>query len=239
MRPRLCPVRFVAAFLLASVLRVAHAQQTIPLYEARKAQTLLRTQTACLGCHELDGDGGRSAPSLSTVGARRSAAYIRAMIEDPQRTLPGAAMPKPVLAVPVRELIIKFLSSGAKGADVPLAMTTATAPRTATTVAPNAPALYAKWCASCHGATGSGDGPDAKYQPIPPAKHSDGNAMSRRPDDSLYDVIATGGLNAARSPRMPAFGATLTPAEIRALVTQIRTLCRCQGPGWSRPGAAP
>jgi hypothetical protein len=37
-----------------------------------------------------------------------------------------------------------------------------------------------------------------------------------------------------RSPRMPAFGATLTSAEIRALVRHIRTLCRCEGPSWSR-----
>jgi hypothetical protein len=37
-----------------------------------------------------------------------------------------------------------------------------------------------------------------------------------------------------RSPRMPAFGATLSAAEIRALVRHIRTLCRCEGPAWSR-----
>jgi mono/diheme cytochrome c family protein len=37
-----------------------------------------------------------------------------------------------------------------------------------------------------------------------------------------------------RSARMPAFGATLSAAEIRALVRHIRTLCRCEGPTWSR-----
>jgi mono/diheme cytochrome c family protein len=37
-----------------------------------------------------------------------------------------------------------------------------------------------------------------------------------------------------RSPRMPAFGATLSSAEIRALVRHIRALCRCEGPAWSR-----
>ncbi len=35
--------------------------------------------------------------------------------------------------------------------------------------------------------------------------------MSRRPDDALYDAIAAGGAVMGRSPRMPAFGATLGP----------------------------
>ena len=58
--------------------------------------------------------------------------------------------------------------------------------------------------------------------------------MSARPDDSLFDTIAAGGAVMNRSPRMPAFGATLSAAEIRALVRHIRTLCRCEGPSWSR-----
>ena len=232
--PRLWPVRLFAAIAFASVLQSLHAQQTVPLYDARKAQQLLRTQLPCLGCHELDGAGGRSAPSLSTVGARRSASYIRSIIEDPQRVLPGVAMPKPVLAVPVRELLIRLLSSGAKGVEAqPLIP-----PRTTSApMSPNGTALYAKWCAGCHGVDGNGDGPDAKYQPVPPARHADASAMRMRPDDSLFDVIATGGPAWGRSARMPAFGATLSTAEIRALVAQIRTLCKCQGPDWSRHGA--
>ena len=75
-------MRLLAALALASALQ---AQAPLPLHEARKAQALLRTQLPCLGCHELDGDGGRSAPSLSTVGARRSAAFIAAIIADPQQ----------------------------------------------------------------------------------------------------------------------------------------------------------
>ena len=225
-------MRLLAALAFAIALRVSHAQQTIPLYEARKAQVLLRTQLPCLGCHELDGQGGRTAPSLSTVGARRSAAYIRAIIDDPQKVLPGTAMPKPILAPSVQQLVIRFLSSGAKGADVAPFV----APRVAA-VGASGPALYAKWCASCHGAIGNGDGPDARYQPVPPARHADAAAMSKRPDDSLFDVIAAGGGPYGRSARMPAFGATLTNSEIRLLVAQIRSLCRCQGPAWSRSGA--
>jgi hypothetical protein len=63
--------------------------------------------------------------------------------------------------------------------------------------------------------------------------------MSKRSDDALYDTIAAGGAVMNRSPRMPAFGASLMPDEMRALVRHIRELCRCQGPEWSRDGARP
>ena len=95
--------------------------------------------------------------------------------------------------------------------------------------APTAPidgaVLYAKWCAACHGATGRGDGPNAPNLPVKPAAHASKEAMAARPDDSLFDTIAAGGAVMNRSPRMPAFGATLSPAEIRALVRHIRALC--------------
>jgi mono/diheme cytochrome c family protein len=215
--------------LMASAL---HAQAGVALtpFARQKVRVLLQTQLPCLGCHELAGEGGRSAPSLTTVGERRSAKYIAGIIGDPQGTLPGVAMPKHVMAPQVRDMIAQFLSEGARGAEV------------APIKAPPAPAtldgahLYEKWCASCHGASGKGDGANAKDLPVKPANHTDAATLSKRPDDSLYDVIAAGGLQAGRSPRMPAFGATLSRAEIRSLVAHIRTLCKCQGPGWARSG---
>jgi hypothetical protein len=42
-----------------------------------------------------------------------------------------------------------------------------------------------------------------------------------------------------RSPRMPAFGGSLTPDEIHSLVRHIRELCDCQGPTWARDGGRP
>jgi mono/diheme cytochrome c family protein len=38
---------------------------------------------------------------------------------------------------------------------------------------------------------------------------------------------------------MPAFGGSLGTPDIRALVAYIRTLCKCQGPQWSRDGGTP
>ena len=63
--------------------------------------------------------------------------------------------------------------------------------------------------------------------------------MSPRSDAALFDAIAGGGAIMNRSPRMPAFGLALQPAEIQSLVRHIRGLCRCEGPAWSTDGRRP
>ena len=49
--------------------------------------TALLQAGGCLGCHKLDGQGGAVAPDLSRVGARRSAASLRAKILDPAASI--------------------------------------------------------------------------------------------------------------------------------------------------------
>ena len=222
-----------AALLLTVAASALRAQAAPTPHAAAYARELLRAKLPCLGCHEYQGEGGKLAPSLTDVGTRRSAAYIRAVIEDPQRRVPGAAMPRHAMPAADRERVIALLAQGAHGADVP-----PVAPP-ATTSAIDGNALYLKWCAGCHGAAGNGDGPNAANLPVRPARHADAAMMSARSDDALYDVIAVGGAPYGRSPRMPAFGATLTPVEIRALVAQIRARCHCSGPAWSRAGGSP
>ena len=218
------------AVVLLVVALPAAAQRPLTAFQRDKAATIVREQLPCLGCHELNGEGGRTAPSLTTVGERRDAAYIRAMIEDPQRVVPGAAMPKTPMPAPVRELVIRYVSANA----VTLPPSTKP-PSPPARVARQATAAenYARFCASCHGVSGQGSGPNAKYLPAKPAIHSSAARMSARSDDALFDAISGGGLVMGRSARMPAFGATLSPSEIRALVGYIRTLCACKGPAWS------
>ena len=98
--------------------------------------------------------------------------------------------------------------------------------------------LYRARCATCHGAGGAGDGFNAPFLPVPPTLHNDSAAMSLRSDDTLYDGIHGGGWILGKSHRMPAFGGALDDREMRELVSYIRTLCRCQGPSWSRDGRA-
>jgi mono/diheme cytochrome c family protein len=209
----------------------AGAQETngLSAFSKAKAGVLLRHRLPCLGCHQINGEGGMIGPDLTTVRERRSAAYIAAIVADPQRVVPGAAMPRIAMPTSTRDLIVKYLAS--QPGNAPDASVPAGTPPAAT---PDGPGLYAKWCAACHGASGRGDGPNAARLPIKPAAHSSGEAMSARPDDSLFDTIASGGAVMNRSPRMPPFGGSLTTAEIRALVRHIRSLCKCEGPSWSR-----
>ena len=205
--------------------------QSLSAFSRRKAESLLKDHLPCLGCHKLNGDGGTIGPDLTTVRERRSPEYIASIIADPQRVVPGSVMPRIAMADATLQLITRYLG----GTPRPEARGQRPEPsRTTELAARSGEQLYAKWCASCHGATGKGDGPNAASLPVKPAMHSSREAMSARPDDSLFDTIAAGGAVMNRSSRMPPFGGTLTATEIRALVGHNRTLCRCEGPAWSR-----
>ncbi len=231
-----------ALLLTLGILVPLPARAQLSAFQAAKAEALLRARLPCLGCHMLAGVGGRIGPDLSAVGARRPTAFLRAMIVDPAGTVPGTIMPRVPLDSAPRELLVAYLSerrlagpAGPAGSS-DVARVPARAPPAG--AGPRAPeSLYASYCAPCHGPTGKGDGYNARYLPVPPAVHADARAMSERSDDMLYDAIAAGGYTLGRSARMPPFGETLRPGEVRALVGYIRRLCGCRGPAWSRAGS--
>lgn len=230
---RLTTITLVAVLTGSAGAQANARPAALSAFSKRKAESLLRDHLPCLGCHKLNGEGGTIGPDLTTVRERRSPEYIASMIADPQRVVPGGLMPRIRMAASTQELITRYL-----GGSLSSELSAPRSERADTPVgAPSpdpGPLLYARWCASCHGASGKGDGPNASNLPVKPAVHSSREAMSVRPDDSLFDTIASGGAVMNRSPRMPAFGGTLTAAEIRALVRHIRALCRCEGPAWSR-----
>lgn len=226
-----CLLLPATAPLAAQVTR----QQPLSTFRQQEARLLLRDRLPCLGCHELDGEGGRIGPPLTGVASRRGAAYVRAIIDDPQRVVHGGGMPLTRMPDATRELIIAYLTRDDRQPALPL-MVPSRRQAGQVSVAEPASVLYGKWCASCHGRAGRGDGPNAGYLPVRPAVHADAVRMSRRSDDALFDAIAGGGAVMGMSVRMPSFGATLSAGEIRSLVAYIRALCACQGPPWSRDG---
>jgi len=211
----------------------AFVARSLSPFAMREAEVLLRTRLPCLGCHELDGEGGRVGPSLSNMKGR-PADSVYAMISDPQRTAPGTRMPRVRMSASTLELIASYLIERAPNPASARQTEQDRGPRHPLASNADAAALYEHYCSPCHGASGSGNGRNARFLPIPPTAHTKAAYMSTRSDDQLFDMISAGGYVMNRSPRMPPFGGTLSTDQIWSLVGYLRTLCRCEGPAWSR-----
>lgn len=81
-------------------------------FRRTEAARLLRTRSACLGCHALDGEGGRIGPELAGLGVRRPDAYVWAMIRDPRGTRPRSVMPRSPEAPARDTLLYRLLLTG-------------------------------------------------------------------------------------------------------------------------------
>jgi mono/diheme cytochrome c family protein len=70
---------------------------------------------------------------------------------------------------------------------------------------------------------------------LSPAPHqfTDGATLNRISDADLTNMIAHGGPALGKSPQMPAYAATLKPAEIKAILSYIRTVA---DPPYQTPG---
>ena len=90
--------------------------------------------------------------------------------------------------------------------------------------------IYETQCASCHGVRGEGmanwQEPNAQGElPAPP--HDPSGHTWKHADGMLYRMIRNGWrdpFNKTHHLTMPAFGQTLSPAEIRAVIEYLKTL---------------
>lgn len=85
-------------------------------------------------------------------------------------------------------------------------------------------ALYAYYCAACHGPRGDGRGMNAEFLAKTPRDFTDSAYMAARSDDDLRRVVSDGGPGAGLSYLMPAWGRTLRPYQIEDLIAYLRTL---------------
>lgn len=82
--------------------------------------------------------------------------------------------------------------------------------------------LYQSTCASCHGATGKGDGPAAGALRPPPRDHTDRAYMRTLSDKDIADIIKMGGAIKGK-PQMPSHP-QFNDEQLRALVAYVRSL---------------
>ena len=74
--------------LAAYVRSLGHMAPETVAGDPKRGQELYRTKGRCAQCHINGGLGGSLGPELTEIGARRSAAHLRAAVLDPASTLP-------------------------------------------------------------------------------------------------------------------------------------------------------
>lgn len=87
-------------------------------------------------------------------------------------------------------------------------------------------AKYDQLCATCHGATGMGDGPAAQALTPKPRNFQDKASMSAKTDDELRRVIKEGGAANGLSAAMAPWGSMLSDQDITNVIAYIRTLAK-------------
>lgn len=80
---------------------------------------------------------------------------------------------------------------------------------------------FDKLCASCHGATGKGDGPTGAAFPTKPRNFADAAWQASVDDARLSKAITGGGAAVGAAPFMPPFP-SLKPDQVANLVAVIR-----------------
>ncbi len=92
--------------------------------------------------------------------------------------------------------------------------------------------LYVTYCSICHGPEGKGNGfyADTLYMRngIRPRNLTETAYFSGKSDQQLYETIALGGGHAGKSTFMPAWNVTLTPAQIKSLISYVRAISGTQ-----------
>lgn len=90
--------------------------------------------------------------------------------------------------------------------------------------------IYQQQCAACHGAQGEGkpgwQQRDAQGE-LPPPPHGPEGHTWKHADGMLYRIIRDGWrdpFNKTKRLTMPAYRETLSPGEIRAVITYLKTL---------------
>lgn len=83
--------------------------------------------------------------------------------------------------------------------------------------------LYQRYCISCHGNSGKGDGVMTSLVPIKPADHTDGGLMGRLSNKRMSAIIMHG---EGKGGYMPAWSGILNDNDANALVSYIRLLAK-------------
>lgn len=83
----------------------------------KRGKKLFSRKYGCLGCHQVNGRGGKIGPDLSSLGNRLQGDWVYAYLKNPQSVIPDAMMPNFALKDEDAMALTEYLLS--LGADVP------------------------------------------------------------------------------------------------------------------------
>jgi mono/diheme cytochrome c family protein len=84
--------------------------------------------------------------------------------------------------------------------------------------------VFVRYCATCHGDAGAGDGFNAYNLDPHPRDLSDLAFQKTKTDAQLTDTIRRGGMGVGLSSLMPPWGRTLTERQVGEVVLYVRSL---------------
>jgi len=103
--------------------------------------------------------------------------------------------------------------------------------------------LFVVYCAMCHGPQGHGDGPLADTlfarNRIRPRDLTDSAYFAAKSDTQVYALVSLGGAHFHKSPYMPIWSVTLHPAQIKSLVSYVRSISHTEVRTGTARAAAP
>lgn len=101
--------------LVAYVRGLGRSQAASVAGDAVKGEALFWEKGHCGGCHTVGPRGGRMGPDLTVAGARRSAAYLRQSLLEPEAEVPETfAVYRRVIAMPDNFLQVRVVTTEGK-----------------------------------------------------------------------------------------------------------------------------
>jgi mono/diheme cytochrome c family protein len=90
--------------------------------------------------------------------------------------------------------------------------------------------VFIHYCSACHGSYGHGDGTFAvalrREHNIRPRDLTDSTYFAQLSDQTLFSTVSLGGAHVHKSPYMPAWTVSLSPTQIKDVVSYVRVISR-------------
>jgi mono/diheme cytochrome c family protein len=92
--------------------------------------------------------------------------------------------------------------------------------------------VFYQYCVWCHAdATPAGPSNRSNLTPVPPLMN-DGEKLNTEGDEFLQNMITLGGSAQGKSAMMPPYGKTLSPGDIKAVISFVRAIAQ---PAYQKP----